>query len=77
MVAGLRPPAAPGQFQAAKARAIAQFEKSYLASLLSQTQGNVSLAADLSGKERSALGKLLKKYGLARSEFKRAQKSSQ
>lgn len=58
-------------FQTAKARAIAQFEKSYLASLLSQTQGNVSLAADLSGKERSALGKLIKKHGLARDEFKR------
>ena len=58
-------------FQTAKARAIAQFEKSYLASLLSQTQGNVSLAADLSGKERSALGKLIKKHGLARGEFKR------
>ncbi len=69
-------PATLGKFQAAKGRAIAQFEKSYLASLLSQTQGNVSLAADLSGKERSALGKLLKKYGLARTEFKRIQKSS-
>jgi len=66
---------AANNFQAAKARAIAQFEKSYLASLLRQTDGNVSLAADLSGKERSALGKLIKKYGLARSEFKRFPKS--
>lgn len=49
-----------GDFQTAKARAIAQFEKSYLSSLLSETHGNVSLAADLSGKERSALGKLIK-----------------
>ena len=63
-----------GDFQTAKARAIAQFERSYLASLLIQTQGNVSLAADLSGKERSALGKLMKKYGLARSEFRREPK---
>src|SRR3569623_65505 len=66
---------AANNFQAAKARAIAQFEKSYLASQLRQTDGNVSLAADLSGKERSALGKLIKKYGLARSEFKRFPKS--
>lgn len=65
-----------GDFQTAKARAIAQFEKSYLSSLLSETHGNVSLAADLSGKERSALGKLIKKYGLARTEFKRLPKSS-
>jgi DNA-binding NtrC family response regulator len=62
---------APDTFQAAKSRAIAQFEKSYLASLLNKTEGNVSLAAVLSGKERSALGKLMKKYGLARAKFKR------
>src|SRR3569623_1387457 len=66
---------AASNFQAAKARAIAQFEKSYHAPLLRQTDGKVSLAADLSGKERSALGKLIKKYGLARSEFKRFPKS--
>lgn len=65
-----------GDFQTAKARAIAQFERSYLSSLLSQTQGNVSLAADLSGKERSALGKLIKKYGLTKTEFRRLPKSS-
>ncbi len=62
---------ATGQFQVAKTRAIAQFEKSYLASLLAKADGNVSLAARLSGKERSALGKLMKKYGLDREQFKR------
>jgi DNA-binding NtrC family response regulator len=56
-------------FQAAKARAIADFERSYLAQLLAETHGNVSLAARRSGKERRSLGKLLKKYGIDRSRF--------
>jgi len=53
-------------FQAAKARAIADFERSYLAQLLTETHGNVSLAARLAGKERHTLRRLLQKYGLAR-----------
>jgi len=56
-------------FQAAKARAIADFESRYIAALLARTRGNVSLAARLSGKERSRLGKLMKKYGLDRATF--------
>ena len=58
-------------FQAAKARAIAEFERSYLAQLLTETHGNVSLAARRSGKERRSLGKLLKKYGIDRSQYAR------
>jgi DNA-binding NtrC family response regulator len=58
-------------FQVAKARAIAEFERSYLARLLAETQGNVSLAARRSGKERRSLGKLLKKYGIDRNQFAR------
>lgn len=58
-----------GCFQAAKARAIAEFERSYLAQLLTETHGNVSLAARRSGKERRSLGKLLKKYGIDRNRF--------
>jgi DNA-binding NtrC family response regulator len=57
------------RFQTAKARAIAQFERAYISELLSRTHGNISLAARLSGKERSRLGKLLKKYGLQREHF--------
>jgi DNA-binding NtrC family response regulator len=57
------------RFQAAKARAIADFERSYLAQLLTETHGNVSLAARRSGKERRSLGKLLKKYGMDRSRY--------
>jgi DNA-binding NtrC family response regulator len=59
------------RFQAAKARAIAEFERSYLAQLLAETRGNVSLAARRSGKERRSLGKLLKKYGIDRSQYAR------
>ena len=57
------------RFQVAKARAIADFERAYIVELLSRTQGNISQAARVSGKERSRLCKLVKKYGLARSTF--------
>ena len=50
----------------AKANLIAQFERRYLAQLLIDTAGNVSEAARRAGKERRALGKLIKKYGLGR-----------
>ncbi len=58
-------------FKTAKAHAIARFEKSYLSALLRRANGNVSRAARISGKERSALGKLMKKHGLAREQFLR------
>ena len=57
-------------FQAAKAQAIERFERNYLVDLLTESGGNVSLAARLSGKERSRLGKLLKKHGLASDDFR-------
>lgn len=53
----------------AKARVIADFERQFLRSLLSQTGGNVTLAAKLAGKERRAFGKLLKKYGIEKTIF--------
>jgi transcriptional regulator of acetoin/glycerol metabolism len=37
--------------------------------LLARTRGNISQAARVSGKERSRLGKLVKKYGLERDAF--------
>jgi DNA-binding NtrC family response regulator len=49
-----------------KARVIAEFEKDYLTALLAETGGNVSQAARRAGKERRALGKLLKKHGIER-----------
>lgn len=51
-------------FSAAKTRVIEEFEKTYLEHLMSESQGNVTVAAKLAGKERRALGKLLKKHGL-------------
>jgi len=59
------------RFQDAKASAIAQFERAYIVELLSRTRGNLSLAARISGKERSRLGKLVRKYGLERASFAR------
>lgn len=53
-------------FAKAKARAIADFERSYVRDLLTQTHGNVSEAARLAGKERSRFGRLIKKYDLRR-----------
>jgi DNA-binding NtrC family response regulator len=56
-------------FRVAKARAIAEFEREYVVELLARSQGNLSLAARVAGKERSRLGRLLKKYGLTRQSF--------
>jgi DNA-binding NtrC family response regulator len=50
------------RFSVAKAQAIAEFERRYLERLLSRTKGNVSRAAEIAGKDRSAFGKLLKKH---------------
>ena len=56
-------------FNEAKARAIAHFERTYVIELMRRTKGNISMAARLCGKERSRLGKLMKKYGLERVAF--------
>lgn len=55
-------------FGAAKAQVVAEFERKFLRELLVRTQGNVTQAAKLVGKERRALGKLIKKYGLDRQQ---------
>jgi DNA-binding NtrC family response regulator len=56
-------------FRAARAIAIAEFERSYVMRALAQAGGNVSLAARLAGKERRSFGKLMKKYGVERSRY--------
>lgn len=58
--------AQPCCYAAAKARAIDDFERSYLAAVLLRAGGNLSLAARLAGKERSRFGKLVRKHGLHR-----------
>jgi len=69
--AGAAPPdpSSVPSFNEAKARAIAHFERTYVIELMRRTKGNVSMAARLCGKERSRLGKLMKKYGLERVAF--------
>ena len=51
-------------FAEAKEQAIRTFERNYLSRLMELADGNVTAAADLAGKERRALGKLLKKHGI-------------
>ena len=58
-----------GGLSQAKSCLINEFEKKYLCWLMNETNGNVTKAAKRAGKERRALGKLLKKYGLQRSDF--------
>lgn len=57
-------------FKVAKGKLIACFEERYLETLLTQTQGNVTHAADLASMERRALGKLLKKHGINKEKYK-------
>lgn len=57
-------------YRAAKARAIANFDVRYLKTLLAQNAGNVARAARAAGKERRALGKLLKRYGIDAVQFR-------
>jgi two-component system, NtrC family, response regulator GlrR len=58
-------------FARAKAEAIVAFERSFLIRALARTNGNVTLAAQISGKERRSFGKLLKKHGIDRVAYGR------
>lgn len=59
-------------FRQAKAHAVAEFERSYVREMLAHTGGNISQAARLSKQERSAFGKLVRKYRLEDGEEKTA-----
>ena len=61
------------EFKAARASAVADFEVRYLRRLLESTGGNVSEAAQRAGKERRVFGRLMKKYGIDRSQFGRCE----
>lgn len=56
-------------FQRAKSDAVLAFERSFIEQVLTECHGNVSAAARLSGKERRAFGKLVKKHGLDKRHF--------
>jgi len=58
-------------YAAAKAAAVADFDRRFLRELLTRVAGNVTRAAAEAGKERRALGRLVKKYGLRSHDFKR------
>ena len=62
-------PVLEADFREAKARAIAEFERAYVARVLALAGGNITRAARLCGQERSQLGKLVKKHGLERGQF--------
>jgi two-component system response regulator GlrR len=66
-LAGTRAVDATPTYRIAKEQAIADFEHNYLASVIEQAGGNVSVAARLAGTERRHLGRLLKKHHLGRS----------
>ncbi|EXI81201.1 MAG: Quorum-sensing regulator protein F [Candidatus Accumulibacter appositus] len=61
---------APLNFNEAKQQVLQAFERGQLLRLMSESAGNVSSAARLAGKERRALGKLLKKHGIAPDDFR-------
>lgn len=61
-------PASLHAFNDARDEALQCFERQYLVQLMRMAGGNVTRAARLAGKERRALGKLLKKHGLPRDE---------
>ena len=66
-------PSRPGicvSYAAAKAAALADFDRRFLRELLSRTCGNVTRAATEAGKDRRALGRLVKKYGLSSRDFR-------
>jgi DNA-binding NtrC family response regulator len=56
-------------FRTLKREVIESFERNYLARLMAEHCGNVSVAARAAGKERRDLGRLLKKYRLDAKTF--------
>ena len=57
-------------YRAAKARALAEFDSTYLSHVLTAARGNVTVAARMAGKERRSFGKLLKKHSIDRYRFR-------
>lgn len=59
-----REPAADGSFRAEKARAVTQFERSYLENLLQTYKGNITQASRAARQDRRTFRRLIQKYGL-------------
>ena len=62
--------AARPRYAAARAAALAAFDRRFLHELLERAAGNVTMAARDAGKERRSLGRMLKKYGIRPSDFR-------
>ncbi len=58
-------------YQDAKNKALDIFNKTYLANLLHQTRGNISVASDRAGMDRSNFKKIVKKYEINPTEFRK------
>lgn len=58
-------------FQEAKAKVIADFERSYLTGILAAHHGNISRAAEAAGKDRKSFWELLQKYEINAEEFRK------
>lgn len=59
------------RFRDAKREVVEAFERSYLSSLMERFGGNVTAASQRAGMLRSALQRLLRKYGLKSASFRR------
>ncbi|HEX5035294.1 MAG TPA: sigma-54 dependent transcriptional regulator, partial [bacterium] len=58
-------------YKEAKLRAMALFNRSYLQHLLKQARGNISIASDRAGMDRSNFKKIIRKYDIDVREFKK------
>ena len=58
------------RFKEAKQHVVAKFERAYLTDLLERHSGNVTSASQQAGMLRSALQRLLRKYGLKSANFR-------
>ena len=63
-------PCSEESFQDAKARVVEQFERSYLARVLAENNGNISHAASAAKKNRRALFELIRKHGIETRQFR-------
>jgi two-component system, NtrC family, response regulator GlrR len=66
LIAAGRATGKQGSYRDAKEQAIKAFEQMYLARLIEDARGNVSVAARIAGTERRHLGRLLKKHRLTK-----------
>lgn len=57
-------------YQEAKDKALHSFNRSYLTSLLKQTEGNISIASERAGMDRSNFKKIIRRYNIDVTEFK-------